>query len=910
MADVYESASTKTESRVLESSASPEHSPYPGGSSGLVNNGRNATISNGTQWNGTLAYSIQKSTIATSQHAPIFTAAPWLQDSDQTTIYFEEAFTVFEQIITKTFAVCVPASTAYPVITVTSSILDCTASITLSGQGVGGDYSTTYPTTALTSVGFTPTNVASESESGFSGHITASTPSNTEIVPGPGPGTENPGYTSTVFVTITKTESLEGFANPMASTSTEPDALPVGTNSVYTSTSTVSAVIEGSVGQNSPSSKQIITETLSTTSQINTYLRSTSAQSSFTRFRNTSSTTAPYTTPSLHGSVPISSAPSSSLSTESSLPSPPTTLSSSTFAPTSGPIFATSTESSISHENTTSTLPLNSTMPGNTSSRSSTPTPTSSTSPNEIAKCTQAAAGGPIPQPSSGLDLLNVGSMDAPYDLSQAALLDSISFPNGLECRENLVILFPGTAVPALDTFTSTFIPAFRDVSVANADVMVVSNPGVSLGDAQTTAEYAAFAINYARLVLGRRATIVPWSQGNLNTQWALKYWPSTRQNLKNYVAMSPDYDGTLDASFLCDPEKLLTSNLATLAENFLSDDGLGTSLTSILGIGALPTSAEQFRLYLLALLSGDMSSYLSNLTANASSAGVSTSSSSPVLTRLPVVTKRAVPFGTPNQAEIDARAIKTALEHRAIDLAKRQGAEGSTSPVAQLLAGLTGPISDAVESLAVRPDSVLEEVLSNVGGNLLDLHLPTVLPQGCLPSIWQQTYSSNFAKTLATDYGNGAGDSAFVPTTTVFSITDEVVQPQGATGFEDASGYLKNASNILIQGNGGCPIVASTLISGLPTVITHEGVLYSGMGVIVAVEAVKSGGEVTVDMIDATVRCDLVSPLLTVNDALAQEATIPGALTRVFIGGGDETLASDFLPAEPPIKAYATVPH
>jgi hypothetical protein len=122
----------------------------------------------------------------------------------------------------------------------------------------------------------------------------------------------------------------------------------------------------------------------------------------------------------------------------------------------------------------------------------------------------------------------------------------------------------------------------------------------------------------------------------------------------------------------------------------------------------------------------------------------------------------------------------------------------------------------------------------------------------------------------LATDYGNGAGDSAFVLTTTVFSLTDEIVEPQGATGFEAASGYLKNASNILIQGNGGCPLVASTLISGLPAVITHERVLYSDTGVAVAIEAVKSGGEVTPDMIDATVRCDVVSLLLTPQDALA----------------------------------------
>jgi hypothetical protein len=109
-----------------------------------------------------------------------------------------------------------------------------------------------------------------------------------------------------------------------------------------------------------------------------------------------------------------------------------------------------------------------------------------------------------------------------------------------------------------------------------------------------------------------------------------------------------------------------------------------------------------------------------------------------------------------------------------------------------------------------------LQEVLSNIGGNVLGLQIPSVIPQGCLPAIWQQTYLSNFINVLATGYGNGVGDSAFVPTTTVFSLIDEVVEPQGASGFEAASSYLNNASNIFIQGNGGYPLITSVLVNDL----------------------------------------------------------------------------------------------
>jgi hypothetical protein len=80
---------------------------------------------------------------------------------------------------------------------------------------------------------------------------------------------------------------------------------------------------------------------------------------------------------------------------------------------------------------------------------------------------------------------------------------------------------------------------------------------------------------------------------------------------------MSPDYYVTILASFLCDPGKLLTQNLGTLMQDFLTDDGLPMDLQDIPGIGALPTSAEQFKFYLLALLSGNMEEFLTNSTSD-----------------------------------------------------------------------------------------------------------------------------------------------------------------------------------------------------------------------------------------------------------------------------------------------------
>lgn len=397
---------------------------------------------------------------------------------------------------------------------------------------------------------------------------------------------------------------------------------------------------------------------------------------------------------------------------------------------------------------------------------------------------------------------------------------------------------------------------------------------------------------------MGRKATIIAWSQGNLNTQWALKYWPSTRQNLKNYVGMAPDYDGLVQASFLCDPAQLLTTDLGKLLSDFTTEGGFGQTLESILGIGALPTQPGQYQLYLLALLTGNMPSYMSNNTALTNT--TSTNGTALLSQRRALLPGHAV-------TEEDRLAIENTIRRRALALAARQGAGGNPSPLVQLLAGLAGPLSQALTSLIAQPTSVLQSILANYAGNILNLQVPSVIPSGCLPSVWQQTYFSNFVNTLATDYGNGAGDVAFVPSTTVFSITDEVVQPQGATGFENASGFLKNASNIFIQGNGGCSFVNATLTAGLPTVIGHAGTLFSGMGVETAILAVRTGGRVTPDMLDPVERCRILSSRLTVVQATAQLATLPGALLRVVVGGGDQTLATGFVPAEPAIKAYAT---
>ncbi|KDQ18212.1 hypothetical protein BOTBODRAFT_553497 [Botryobasidium botryosum FD-172 SS1] len=83
-------------------------------------------------------------------------------------------------------------------------------------------------------------------------------------------------------------------------------------------------------------------------------------------------------------------------------------------------------------------------------------------------------------------------------------------------------------------------------------DICWVDLPKKALVDAQISAEYVAQAV----LSLAKRSTtgkvsIIGHSQGaGFNPQWALTFFPSIRSYVAAYVALAPDFHGTLDSTF------------------------------------------------------------------------------------------------------------------------------------------------------------------------------------------------------------------------------------------------------------------------------------------------------------------------------------------------------------------------
>lgn len=158
-----------------------------------------------------------------------------------------------------------------------------------------------------------------------------------------------------------------------------------------------------------------------------------------------------------------------------------------------------------------------------------------------------------------------------------------------------------------------------------------------------------------------------------------------------------------------------------------------------------------------------------------------------------------------------------------------------------------------------------------------------------CVPSVIQQDYNSNFVTKLRS---NG-GDSAYVPTTTVYSLFDEIVEPQDGTA---ASGFINDARNVGVSNTflqGACAGEAAGLLH------THEGVLYNPVAYALVVDALQHTGPGNFERVTGSCQ-DIVAPGLSLSDVIETEALIPLAVLNIF----------SYLPralSEPPIKSYAT---
>ncbi|TLD34819.1 Lipase B [Venturia nashicola] len=143
-------------------------------------------------------------------------------------------------------------------------------------------------------------------------------------------------------------------------------------------------------------------------------------------------------------------------------------------------------------------------------------------------------------------------TQDAPFSLTESQLREVIYIPSTFTYGQvPPIVMVPGTGSAGCLSFGSNFIKQFTGSSFA--DPVWLNIPDLLLRDAQINAEYVAYALNYISSISSKKnISVMAWSQGNLDTQWALKYWPYTRSIVNDFISISPDFHGTNTAFIAC----------------------------------------------------------------------------------------------------------------------------------------------------------------------------------------------------------------------------------------------------------------------------------------------------------------------------------------------------------------------
>lgn len=111
------------------------------------------------------------------------------------------------------------------------------------------------------------------------------------------------------------------------------------------------------------------------------------------------------------------------------------------------------------------------------------------------------------------------------------------------------VLLVHGTATAGYEQYDWTYIPLLAE---RGFDVCAITYPDRGLGDQQISAEYVANAIRRIHERTDRKVAMIGHSQGAGMPRWALKWWPSARDLVEDFVLLAGPNHGT-DAAALAD---------------------------------------------------------------------------------------------------------------------------------------------------------------------------------------------------------------------------------------------------------------------------------------------------------------------------------------------------------------------
>lgn len=110
------------------------------------------------------------------------------------------------------------------------------------------------------------------------------------------------------------------------------------------------------------------------------------------------------------------------------------------------------------------------------------------------------------------------------------------------------VLLVHGTFTTGYEQYDWTYLPLLDQ---RGFDVCAVTYPDRGLGDQQISAEYVVNALRRIYAKTGRKVAMIGHSQGASMPRWALRWWPSARNAVEDFVLQAGPNHGTSNAPAL-----------------------------------------------------------------------------------------------------------------------------------------------------------------------------------------------------------------------------------------------------------------------------------------------------------------------------------------------------------------------
>jgi len=168
-----------------------------------------------------------------------------------------------------------------------------------------------------------------------------------------------------------------------------------------------------------------------------------------------------------------------------------------------------------------------------------------------LAALTEQASAEPGKPGTDGPARRSSNSLSGPPLLAPTAML-----AGALRCHDTQqpaghepVLLVPGITLTGPETWDWNYVPALTN---AGFDVCTMDLLDRGLADVQASTENVVYAVRQMRDHYHSKIDILGFSEGPLESRWAIKFWPDVRNSVDDMIALATPYHGTALANILC----------------------------------------------------------------------------------------------------------------------------------------------------------------------------------------------------------------------------------------------------------------------------------------------------------------------------------------------------------------------